>query len=118
MTSVRGVLRPPLEWAARSCGPIYASTSTSRPHSRRPSTSRTRTLSSRSRATTRVSRSKNDDWRIRSAAGFVKPLLGRVTAALVDVERLVGGLVHGLPVEALPPGGDADAELDGHRKLG
>src|SRR5205809_6795318 len=39
-------------------------------------------------------------------------------AAFVHVQRFVRGLVHGLPVEALPPGGDADAELHRHRELG
>src|SRR5207247_10436948 len=38
-------------------------------------------------------------------------------AAFVHVQRFVRGLVHGLPVEALPPGGDADAELPRHREL-
>src|SRR6266566_1254944 len=95
-----------------------------------PSSRRTRILSSRSRATTRVSRSKNEASRsapegrtVRSVAGsfnrsFAKPLLDRMPAPFVDVQRFVGGLVHGLPVETLPPGGDADAELHGHGELG
>src|SRR5438132_2789035 len=123
ITSVRAVRRPPFECAARSSGPRYASTSISRPHKRVPSSSRTRSLPSRSRATRRVSRSKNDASRmVPSVAGsfdrgFAKPLLDRVAAALVHVESLVRGLIHGLPVEALPPCGDADAELDGDRQL-
>src|SRR6266550_3513177 len=155
ITSVRAVRRPPFECAARSSGPRYASTSISRPQRRRPSDSRTRSLSSRSRATTRVSRSKkavskiatspfmgqsagagSASWtgwsgrwpegpegpRVPSVAGsldrgFAKPLLDRVAAPLVHVESLVGGLIHGLPVEALPPCGDSDAELDGNRQL-
>src|SRR5690348_6131453 len=119
MTSVRAVRRPPFECAARSCGPRYASTSTSLPQRRCPPTSRTRTLSRRSRATSLVPRSKKAWSTTRSAAGrFVKPLLGRVPAPLVDIERLVRRLVHRLPVEALPPRGDADAELHRDGQLG
>src|SRR2546426_11783164 len=87
------------------------------PHITCPSSSRTRSLPSRSRATSRVSRSKNEASRtVPSVAGgfdrsFAKPLLGGVPPPLVDVQRLVGRLVHRLPVEALAPGGDADAEL-------
>src|SRR5690348_14303994 len=119
MTSVLGVRRPPREWAARSSGPRYASTSTILPVSRCPSTSRTRTLSSTSRATTVVSRAKKDAGRTASSgSSCAKPLLGRVPAALVHIQVLVRHLVHRLPVHALPPRGDADAELHGHGELG
>src|ERR1041385_1173664 len=57
MTLVRGV-RPRQECAARSSGPQYASTSTSRPQRTSPSTCRTSTLPSRSPATSSVSRAK------------------------------------------------------------
>src|SRR5712692_1389823 len=119
ITSVRGVRRPPREWAARSLGPRYASTSISRPNRRVPSISRTRTLPSRSRATVTVSRSKNSGPRTTGSLGVrcANLLSLRMTAALVDVERLVRDLVHRLPVHARPPGHDSDAELHRHRSL-
>src|ERR1700674_1200071 len=93
---------------------------------RRPSTSRTSTLPSRSRATATVSRSKNAASRILpegAASGTVfdscfadLPASG-LAPALVHVERLVGHLVHGLPVHARLPGCDPHAELDRHRNL-
>src|SRR5207253_2219762 len=124
MTSVRGVRRPPFECAARSSGPRYASTSTRRPQSAPPSNRRTRTLPSSSLATVVVSRSKIAASRTLPGGGvssdpcFAKPLSDRVPAAFVHVQCLVRGLVHGLPVEALPPGGDPDAELHRDRQLG
>src|SRR5258708_16308356 len=94
---------------------------------RRPSTSRTSTLPSRSRATATVSRSKNAASRTRpQGRGGAGPVLNRwfpdfpasrLAAALLHVQRLVGHLVHGLPVHARLPGRDADAELDRHRHL-
>src|SRR6266550_2022782 len=132
ITSVRAVRRPPFECAARSSGPRYASTSTRRPHRRLPSSSRTRTLSRRSRATSRVSRSKNDASRTLPLGDVVRvrlwlraglrlprrqPLPSRMAPPFVDVESLVRGLVHRLPVKSLPPRGDADAELHRHRQL-
>src|SRR5579859_3609394 len=101
---------------------MYASTSTSLPHSFRPFISRTSTLPRSSRATTGVSRSKNDAGSTGPAGTATldsgpKLLAGRPPAALVDVEVLVGAFVHRLPVHAGPPCADADAELHGHRKL-
>src|SRR6266852_8624559 len=98
-----------------------------RPHRSCPGIPRTSTLPSRSRATSIVSRSKNSWFRtipdgmapLRSLAPGVADLLAcRVAAALVDVQLLVGLLVHGLPVHSGFPGGDADAEVDAHRQLG
>src|SRR6478735_3858369 len=91
-----------------------------------PSIVLTRTLPSRSRATATVSRSKNSGPSSRPAGAVsvrsgsrLADRLGtaRVTASLVDVQRLVSDLVHGLPVHARPPGCDADAELDRHRRF-
>src|SRR5260370_39495137 len=94
---------------------------------RRPSTSRTSTLPSRSRATATVSRSKNAASRPRPQGGgasgtvlnrwFPELPASRLAAALLHVQRLIGHLVHRLPVHARLPGRDADAELDRHRYL-
>src|SRR5580700_5284575 len=92
----------------------------------RPSTCRTSTLPSRSRATATVSRSKNAASRILPEGGASGTVLNRcfadlpatrLAAALVHIERLVGHLVHRLPVHARLPGRDPDAELNGHRDL-
>src|SRR5207244_9935535 len=83
-----------------------------------------RTLPSSCLATVVVSRSKKAASRTLPGGGvssdpcFAKPLSDRVPAAFVHVQCLVRGLVHGLPVEALPPGGDPDAELHRDRQLG
>src|SRR5487761_635859 len=125
MTSFRGLRRPPAECAARSSGPRYASTSTRRPHSDRPPTSRTTTLPSRSRATTVGSRSKKLASRIlpggreserTSDSRFTQLLASGLPAALVRVKGFVRHLVHRVPVHARVPGGDAYAEgdRDGH----
>src|SRR5579864_4847061 len=125
MTSFRGLRRPPDECAARSSGPRYASTSTSRPQSRFPSTSRTSTLPRRSRATATVSRSKKSGPRTRpdggapaSDRGFANLLPAGLSAALVHVQSLVRALVHRLPVHPGPPRRNAHAEFHGNRKLG
>src|SRR6266513_2824287 len=98
-----------------------------RPHRSCPRTPRTSTLPRRSRATSMVSRSKNSWLRTRPdgitpfrllAPGIADFLARRVAAALVDVQLLVGLLVHRLPVHARLPRGDADAEVDSHRELG
>lgn len=47
MPRLRGVCRPPLEWAASSSGPKYASVSTMRPRSSVPSSSRRTKICSR-----------------------------------------------------------------------
>src|SRR5437773_436953 len=52
------------------------------------------------------------------APGIADFLARRVPAALVDVQLLVGLLVHRLPVHARLPRGDADAEVDAHGQLG
>src|SRR5712692_8573578 len=93
-----------------------------RPQRRWPSSSRTRTFPSRSCATVLVSRSKKDASRtdpsgVESGCAFAKPLFSRVTASLVDVQGFVRRLIHRLPVQARPPRGDPDAELDRHRQL-
>src|SRR2546421_1220125 len=131
MTWLRGVW-PRAECAARSSGPRYASTSTSRPVRRRPATSRTRTLPSRSRATSSVSRSKNSRGRIFSMKGKAsrRPAsrsaglalaqgteLGGsspagAVAPLLPVEELVGSLEEGPIVQAGPPFGQAEADLE------
>src|SRR3989442_15824089 len=103
----------------------------SRPHICLPSTSRTSTLPSKSRATAAVSRSKNSGPSTAPTgaapeglpsgarrAAVVDLATPRVPPPLVDVERLVGVLVHRLPVHAGAPRGDADAELHGDRHLG
>src|SRR5260370_8424399 len=93
---------------------------------RRPSTSRTSTLPSRSRATATVSRSKNAASRTRPQGGASGTVLNRwfpdfpasrLAAALLHVQRLVGHLVHSLPVHARLPGPDADAHLASHPHL-
>src|SRR6266700_2510855 len=98
-----------------------------RPQRSWPRTARTSTLPRRSRATSMVSRSKNSWLRTRPdgiaplrllAPGIADLLARRVAAALVDVQLLVGLLVHRLPVHARLPRGDADAEVDAHRQLG
>src|ERR1700730_19019444 len=134
MTSVRALRRPPTECAARSSGPRYASTSTSLPHKRVPSTSRTRSFPSRPRATAIVSRWKTPGPRTepfgpsssapgvgsaRSALGTEANLLAlRMSPTFVHVESLVSELVHRLPVHTGPPRDDTDAELHRHRCLG
>src|SRR5260370_10373002 len=120
ITSVRGVRRPPREWAAGSFGPRYASTSISRPNKRMTSISRTRTLPSRSRATVTVSRSKKLGPRTTGSLGVrcANLFSYRMTAALVHIERLVGDLVHRLPVHPRPPGHHPAAELHRHGCLG
>src|SRR5439155_265755 len=101
------------------------STSTMRPHRSCPRTPRTSTLPRRSRATSMVSRSKNSWLRTRPdgmapfwllAPGIADFLARRVAAALVDVQLLVGLLVHRLPVHARLPRGDA--AVDGALELG
>src|SRR6266851_8431190 len=91
---------------------------------RRPSTSRTSTLPSRSRATVTVLRSKKPASRMSpdgTASGtasdrdFAHPLAASLPPALVHVEGLVGHLVHRLPVHARPPCRNPDAELHWHR---
>src|SRR6266704_2158297 len=98
-----------------------------RPHRSCPDIPRTRTLPSRSCATSMVSRSKNSWFRtipdgmapLRSLApGIAYFLACRVAAALVDVQLFVGLLVHRLPVHPGLPRGDPDAEVDTHRQLG
>src|SRR6266849_2649667 len=98
-----------------------------RPHRSCPGIPRTSTLPSRSRATSMVSRSKNSRLRtipdgmapLRSLApGIADFLACRVAGALVDVQLLVGLLVHGLPVHPWFPRGDPDAEVDAHGQLG
>src|SRR5258708_9328189 len=98
-----------------------------RPHRSCPGIPRTSTLPSRSCATSMVSRSKNSWFRtipdgmapLRSLArGIADFLARRVAAALVDVQLLVGLLVHRLPVHPGLPRGDPDAEVDTHRQLG
>src|SRR6266851_6300780 len=93
---------------------------------RRPSTSRTSTLPSRSRATVTVLRSKKPASRMSpdgtasgtaSDSDFAHPLAAHLSPALVHVKGLVGHLIHRLPVHARPPRGDPDAELHGHRHL-
>src|SRR5258708_7209204 len=126
MTSLRGLRRPPEECDARSSGPREASTRTTRPHTWRPPTPLTITSPRRARATETVSRLKNPASRILPegvASGassdpcFAKLRATRLPATLVHVQRLVGHLVHRLPVHAGPPGRDPDAELDRHRHL-
>src|SRR5260370_40253476 len=89
-----------------------------------PSSSRTSTSPSSSRATVAVSRSKNSGPRsetVGSEARLARRALGPAGAALpavdvvtplVHVKCLVRELVHRLPVHPRPPGGDPDAELD------
>src|SRR6266849_6021989 len=107
----------------------------SRPQSRAPSTSRTSSLPSTSRATVTVSRLKNPGpstspsaTRSRGlTARLARSTLGaldtnllamRVAAALVDIQSLVSDLIHRLPVHPWPPGDHADAELHLRRCLG
>src|SRR5258708_28107182 len=95
-----------------------------------PSSSRTSTLPSSSRATVTVSRTKNSGPRketVGSEARLARRALGPAGAALpavhvvtplVHVKCLVRQLIHRLPVHPLPPGFDPDAELDRRRRLG
>src|SRR5207247_6552817 len=98
-----------------------------RPQRSWPRTARTSTLPRRSRATSMGSRSKNSWLRTMPdgmvplrllAPGIADLLARRVPAALVDVQLLVGLLVHRLPVHAWLPRGDADAEVDEQEQLG
>src|SRR5260370_11311542 len=95
-----------------------------------PSSSRTSTSPSSSRATVAVSRSKNSGRRsetVGSEARLARRALGPAGAALpavdvvtplVHVKCRLRWLVHRLLVQPRPPGGDPDAELDRRRRLG